>query len=523
VIRIPLPTPASAFSAIALLPIVAVYALDAGAAAWSRPAGLVPDAASYAWSAVIALLIGCLATLLGLALAFASGGSTARLSLLAFVPLATPAFLASTGYGMLRNQTWRPGAWLAELAQEGHPWVIAAVDRSLAVVGLSFWAAPIAALIVAPSATAARERLDDPLRIDAGGFSRRLVLLSTLGAAPWLAVLGVGVLMMGSAVPLHLARVPTAAVELWAAQDLSPLDGRGAVWLSAWPLAAAALLAGGVITSRLMNSPAAGWGAEMSRGSTPGSSALTRLGVLLVVLLGTVVPLGFFVSAIEHGGFGGAVAAFFRVHGEALMSSVVVALATGACVTLLALWTAHAAADASGRTLALAASGWIGIALLPGMLVGALTARVWGLLPGPSWTTDAGSMLHAHLLRLGALGVFAGLVFAAAEPSDRRDSRRLDGARTFLNWWRGSGSASPEWWVGTFLAAWMLSLNEIEAAVVVQPPGIPSLARKILGDLHFYRTQEMAIAVLVQLAMVVLVCGATGWLIGRGASERRPG
>ena len=513
--RIPLPTPASAFAALVLVPVLAVYVMDAGAAIVGKPAALVPDMASYAWSGGVALGIGVLATVLGLPLAFASGGSSARLVLLAMVPLATPMFLASTGYGMLRNKAWRVGAWLAEVSQDGHPWLTAAVDRSLAIVGLSLWAAPVAALILAPWATAARRALHDPLMLDTRGVPRRLELLRSLGLAPLLAALGVGVLMMGSAVPLHLARVPTAAVTLWAAQDLAPVQDRGAVWLSAWPLVVAALVAGGAITSRLMG----GWSPPVSPSASPVSSWLTRLGVVLVVLLGTAIPLGFFASAIEHWGSAGPWMAFFHIHGEALRSSVCVACAVAAIVTMLAMWTAQAASDASRRAAALAASGWLGIALFPGMLVGALTARVWAVVPGPTWLTDPASMVHAQVLRLGALGVVAGLAFRAAEPADQRDSRRMDGPRTMINWWRAWGSSAPGWWVGTFLASWMLSLNEIEATVVVQPPGVPSLARKILGDLHFYRTEEMALAVLLQLAMVTLVCLVAAWGMKRLSSD----
>lgn len=503
------------FAAVALVPVLAVYVRDAAPAMVERPAALVPDLASYAWSGFVALSIGVLATLLGLPLAFASGGSSARLALLAFVPLATPAFLASSGYGMIRNKAWGVGAWLAEQSQSGHPWLSAAVDRSFAILGLSLWAAPIAALILAPVAAAARQRLHDPLMLDTRGLPRWVELLSSLGLSPVVASLGVGVLMMGSAVPLHLARVPTAAVQLWAAQDLAPIYGRGAVWLSAWPLIVVAGLAAVVVTSKLMNAMPPSWGAEMGHGTQRPSSRLTRVGVALVVLASTVIPLGFFASAIEHWQTPGPWAAFIKIHGDALWCSVWVACVVAGLVTLLAMWTAHAASDSSRTATALAASGWLAVAFLPGMLVGALTARVWAAFPGPPWLTDPASMLHAQVLRFGALGVFAGLVFRAAEPTDLRDSRRLDGPRTLLNWWRASGSTSCRWWAGTFLAVWMLSLNEIEATVVVQPPGMPSLARKILSDLHFYRTEEMAQAVLLQLAMVTLVCAAVAGVTGR--------
>lgn len=513
-LRLPFPTLATIAAVAIVGPPLFALAFDAFTAASRSPATLAPDLPSYVWTLAIALAIGSLATLLGLPLAFASSGSLTRLAALALLPLATPPFLASSGYGMLRNQAWLTGAWIARLAQNDRPWLPATIDRTLAVLGLAFWAAPIAALILAPAAHSASRKLNDLLNIDSGDSRRRFELVRALGAAPWLSIAGVGVLMIGSAIPLHLARMPTAAVELWAAQDLVPIDKRGSVWLSAWPLIATAVAAGLIAASRLLTPPSAQVDTTSESISSPSLS--TRLGVSFVLVIGTAIPLAFFATAISHWSV---FAAFFKVHSEALVASLLVSAIVGLLVTLLAILTAHAAADWPTRTTRLVVALFLAAALLPGMMTGALAARVWLNAPAitsfPAWLTDALSLLHAQMLRLGALGVLAGVAFARAESADHRDSRRLDGPRTIFAWWRASGLSAPSWWLITFLAAFMLSLNEIEATVVVQPPSLPSLARKILGDLHFFRTEEMAAAVLVQLAIATAAALTAGFLARR--------
>ena len=51
-------------------------------------------------------------------------------------------------------------------------------------------------------------------------------------------------MMIGSAVPLHLAQIDTYAIRIWLGLNETRREEHWKVWLAAWPLVAAAIAAG---------------------------------------------------------------------------------------------------------------------------------------------------------------------------------------------------------------------------------------------------------------------------------------
>src|SRR5438552_9520035 len=86
------------------------------------------------------------------------------------------------------------------------------------------------------------ESLLEQLKVDGAGRWRRAgaVLAMTRGGVAG-AFAAVVLLVLGSAVPLHLAQVETYAFEIWKLADQLPWGQRGRVWVAAWPLIALAV------------------------------------------------------------------------------------------------------------------------------------------------------------------------------------------------------------------------------------------------------------------------------------------
>jgi hypothetical protein len=57
-----------------------------------------------------------------------------------------------------------------------------------------------------------------------------------------------------------------------------------------------------------------------------------------------------------------------------------------------------------------------------------------------------------------------------------------------------------------------LSLHEIEAAIWVQRPGEPFLARVMLDDLHYARDERLAVGVITVMIGGLLLGLASAWL-----------
>lgn len=473
---------------------------------------------SLAWAGVIALA----ATGLAWPMAWAIRRRGWPAAMLVLAPTLLPPYLAYAGWNLLRA----PDSWLGSLieraAAHGHRWVPITTGRVLAVVGLCLWAAPLAAGVLSITLRRLDEALLDQLRLDAGPRAIRHRIRLTLPGlvAAFLLTL---LLMLGSAVPLHLAQMPTWSIRLWAGLDLIPPSQQGRLWLHAWPLVLIAV-AGVAVLARLV-SPATGW-AEPGPRRVPASGSV--LWACLVPVISVLAPLVLFALHVRSLR---SLETFWRVSGRAVADGLLVAAAVGAIsmAVVVVTWAALGGAW-SRRTSAFAerspalnpalimVMGLTIAGLLPGVMVGAAVAGAWDGV-GPI-RDSAAVLILAHLARFAAVPALAGVWLRRSESPVDRDLRAVDGAVGVAGWARACWPAHRGVIVGAGLAAALLSFFEIESSVVVQPPYMDNLSRQILGYLHFARTDEMSAAAVTLLTAGLGLAVAAGWLSRPGPLSR---
>lgn len=452
---------------------------------------------TFGWAAGTALLAAALS--LPAAWAVRTRGWGATLWLLAAMLM--PPYLAYSGWGMLRD----PGTWLGTLiegwAREGARWLPLAVGRALAVVGLALWAAPLAAVVIGTGLRRINDGVFDALALEPMGRWRRCAAGLRLAAGPIGAALGlVFVLMLGSAVPFHLAQVETYAMRSWLLLDQSPWEERWRAMAAAWPLLAAGVAAAMVLGGRL-GAPQVGTGA---RGR--GRGGLGAGGAALVLLAVGAPMLIFALNIQKLASF----ATFWRVSGVAFAESLGLAgMMAAAGAVLCAATSAACAQEGAPRAWTL----WclrlmLAAALAPGVLVGAATAGAWSGVPevGESGVP----VVLALTARYGGVAMLIGLLLARSEPRELGEMRALDGARTARGWAR---TCLARQWPGVLAAGaatGALALHEIEATVFVQPAGRPSFSRVMLGHLHFARTEDLCVGAVMVLGAGIVASAAAG-------------
>ncbi len=439
---------------------------------------------SIGWSALIATL----STVFACAAAWTlwRAGRVARAALVA--PLLVPSTLAFAGWGLLRApDTWL-GAWLEQAAQRGWHEAPVVAGRLLAVLGLSLWACPLGAIVIWSGLRATDPTLIESLRADGASPFRVARELARLCRGDILRAAGVvALVMLGSAVPLHLSQVETLAIQVWFALDNLPREQQWRAWAAAWPLVAIAVGAGWWM---------GGQGARFDSGEARGGGGARRRGDLVAGAipwaLGVVVPLGLFIAHIGHASAlprfwennGGAIARSLETAAAVAAGTLVLGVATGWALSLRGFW----AGLATFTTRLSLISG-----LLPGVQIGSAMSGLV-IAADSAWLEDSLlPVIGAHLARFGFLGALAGCWGANAARRLTGDPARLDGADGWAGWWRASLWPVFGVHLAAAGAAGILSLHEIEATVQVMPPG-DCLARVILGDLHYSRVADMSAA-----------------------------
>ena len=74
---------------------------------------------------------------------------------------------------------------------------------------------------------------------------------------------------------------------------------------------------------------------------------------------------------------------------------------------------------------------------------------------------------------------------------------------------------------GTGVAMGLLSLYEIESSVIVQPPGVENLSRRLLSLLHFSRDEQLSAAAVWLVGMGLVPAVGAGVALAWGLSRRR--
>lgn len=433
-------------------------------------------------------------------------------------PLLMPSYLAYAGWGFLRG----PGTLLGDFLGGREPWVNILAGQVAAVWGLALWAWPIATLAMLPRLRRIDDESLDAMRMFARGRLRLWWSIARAQApALWRSAALITLIMLGSAIPLHVAQVETYTNELWKRLQLT--GSARDMWTASWPTLAIAAVAAWWVTRSILTGRRA-----MERNpdaEQPGAGGGIRAPAALWVralaatvwLASVAVPAALFAFSLRQRR---SLTEFWTFNTQALLDSASVAIvAAGLALVLCVLVWFVRAESASGRSFPRAVLGlsvllFLFAALTPGILVGATFERSWlRTLDDGRWSFLA--VAGAHAARFAIVPVVVGLALASIEGRDLRDTRRQHGDWSLRSFYLSH--LRPHWPValGAALAVGCLSLHEIEAAVMAQPPGLDSLARSLLDYLHFARDEQLSAAALNLLAVGSLFAWVAGLLLGR--------
>ncbi|MFT5423315.1 MAG: ABC-type Fe3+ transport system permease subunit [Phycisphaerales bacterium] len=465
------------------------------------------DVTAMGRSVGYAVLIGVLAAAMGWPMAglLVRRGPIAGVVLL---PLLLPSYLAYAGWGQLRAPgTWL-GDWLLTRSAAGAHWWPILAGRVFAVLGLALWASPIAGLVMAGGLARRGRGFDEALQMDRARWWRGVLERVRFHRGELLGGAGlVTLVMLGSAVPLHVAQVPTYTIRLWLRLAESAPGAWGQVWAASWPTLLVALVAAWVLARRVVRPAESDSGdstqqAAGSRRAAAGGWLVWSLAVLVPVLICVVNLSGWTVFKT-----------LWRLDRGAMLTSLGRGVVVGGVLVLLAV--AVSVHLSSGRRGDRVIVRWavmvaLAIGLLPGFLIGATVSR-FGL--------DGLGPVVAQVARYSFLGVLAGVWACRGESAEQRLTRQMDSDGGLRGW---AMTALPAQWrvlLGIGLAGAALSLHEIEATVFVEPAGSGSLAQKMLGHLHFARMDELNAMSLVVVGLGLVPAAVGGALLaGRRAA-----
>lgn len=463
---------------------------------------------TLAWAAGV----GLLATLLAWPAAWALGRRGWRLAGFVLVPMMLPSYLCYAAYGLARAPGSLIGNTIERMAETGWPMAPIVAGRTIAVVGLALWAWPLAAVILAAHFRRIEPGVLESLTLDGAGAWRRLRERMSMCRMGLLAsAAGVTIVMLGSAVPFHVGQVRTYAMVAWQGLNLEPTGW--AAWGSAWPLVLIAVLAGWWLGRRGADAAARGL-------MGPGVGEVDRMrggwfsawqGGGVVWGLSVLLPLGLLAASVRRGS---SYAEFWSVAGPSVARSAWMAVCVGVAVGWIALvvWYGMQAGGGARRGATLIVRALLVGALVPGILIGAGLAMVMGSLPSWMGETDIG-VFAAQVARFGCVGALGGCWLAGQEPRALREARVLDGGGGMLGWWMSSLPGNAGAVLGLCAAGGALSLHELESSVMLQSPGVLSLAQTVLGWLHYARYEELSAggATIIGIALLMAMIGAWGW------------
>lgn len=477
---------------------------------WAQAAAAF-SAITIATTVIYALAIGVVAcTLAWPVSAWLAGADSparrARRLTLMLAPLLLPNYLPYAGWGLLRGPNTVLGDYLA---RQDPGWSVLA-GKLTALGGMALWSWPLAALVLAAGRDRLASGLMDLARLDnLTWFQRSVVLVRAMRGPITTAILLVGLVMVGSAIPLHVAQVPTYAIELWKAMQLS--TSTAGLWLAAAPLVLVAVAAAVVLSRAITHQPSE---RPEAANSTSRVGRLDHLLALSVWGLAVLIPLGLFAESLHSWR---SVPMFWRISGSGVAQSV----RTGGWVGLAAigiLLCTWAAVD-SARRFDRAAARWAlllltAAGLLPGVLVGAAVNLG---LPASDL-----SVIAAHLLRFGWMAAAAGWWLARQEPTEQRWLRLTEGGPWLSSWFLLAVRPRLASVLGVGLATAALSIHEMESTVFVLAPGSDNLAQQLLDYLHYARDEQLSAAAVNLLGCGVVVALVVAWLIARTTAEPPP-
>jgi len=463
-------------------------------------------------SVLIAALIALLATLAGLPIARVLIARATRrrvlLGALLICPVWLPPFMIYAAGNLLRAPDTLLGRSIIEFATSSpdRRWVTIYLGYAIAIVGLALWAAPIAGVLIASGLGFRSNAFDDMLALEPIGALKRIMFQLRLHRAVLLrAFTLITILMLGSAVPLHLAQLDTWSIVIWRQLSEHPPEQWGRVWVSALPMLLIAIVGARIIASFLNDTHAL-----TDQGTRRSDLSRTSLALAILIFISAVtIPLGAMLFSLDDPR---SITQFWRMNATPVRDSGLTAVAVGFTTLLIALFTAFTLGSPTRLHRHMARIALLvlcTLGLTPGILIGASIAQhgVLGFdLPhlAPYW---------ASLTRFVFVGAIIGALCAASESPDRRSARIQ------------MAGSSPRAWIITTLPTFiipllaslpivtLLAMFEIEAAIMVTVPGIESLPQRLLSDLHYARLELLSAAGVNLLSLGVIVAFISSLLI----------
>lgn len=485
--------------------------------------------ASLGLGIAVTLIVAIIATILGWMTAWHLLRQSARarrlLLALAFIPMVMPAAISYAGWWLLRQPTWPLGDYLATHASGN---TLTLLGQITAVITMGLWLWPVTTILlwlrlrqVSIETLWARWQLT-------GTGSTQLLMLRLCAARLALTILLAMQLAMSSAVSLHLTQLPVPSVDVWARLALDPTLQAGwpggVAWLAVCMITAAVVC---FVVIRQLLTPRVESESLTDRTSHDGLHRFTprsaRLLTWLALVCGCCVPLCTSALTLRRWEF---VPAFWREHGASVRQSLEQGLIVAGIMLLMTLaWSIvfmviHRKVAsglwlrASIVTLAAALTLAMTLAIAPGVLIGQGIGWLLGALglagTSPGATEDLVVPI-SHALRFAILPMVAAGVLVLPASRDGDDLRRSLPLTTHfmrrLIW-------QPGFWLILLTAAagMLLSMQEIEVALQITPPGRRSLAIVLLDMLHMNSVQELA-SVMVQVLVIASFIAWACWLI----------
>lgn len=465
---------------------------------------------SLAIAGFIGLVGVCMGIPVGQVLSAKLDGQRRVLAAVLLSPIWLPAIMVYAAGNILRAPDTLIGRAIISFStsSEDLRWVTIWAGYAIAVLGLAIWSAPIAGVLIASGLGFRSNLYQEMIALEPVGIFGRAKLwvrlhLGVLFRA-WVLVT---VLMLGSAVPMHLAQLETWSIVIWRQLAEHPIDEWGAIWLSAWPMVIVGVIGAWLLTRTVIKRE------EQSPVEDRGHSGrrvpkVIMLMAMAVWAMGALVPMAAMLFTLDD--FGSLIQ-FWRIEASAMRDSGLIALATGAATATIAALTAITLAHPAVSIRRVSAMGVLILCILgliPGVLVGAAIARS----PMTMITQGWGGALLASCIRIAFLGAVIGALCAASETYERKSVRWQIAGGSIRGW---VSTTLPGIWtaiLGSGLLGGLYSMYEIEASVMVRPPGMENLPQQLLSDLHYARLEQLSAAG-VNLLGIGLVCSIIGTML----------
>ena len=482
--------------------------IDLAAAAWR----------TMAWTASIGTGAAILGWLPGRRLA-AGGGASLRVA--AILPLAIPGWLAFYGLWISVGPGTPIGDFFAR--QDG----TALLREASLACGLLAVAWPIAAWSVAADRSAdrgERRAVESLAALDALPASRRaaIALREDLPALLRGAV-AVAVLLWSTTVAFDLAGVRTFGFEL------RTLDADGAAATEVLRAGAIGFLPGVilVVLAASMPKPADSGGGSEWEGTRGGRRRLgwpSRLAIAAAIAC-SLGPLAMLVVGVvgEPGIDGAAIRAFITLHGESLVPTAVVALASGAVAAVLAVALYAMWIDRSRLARVLAAIetlAWAIVAGTPVAVAASATILFWNRPLLEAVYDSPAILVVGHLGRFGIVAAAAAWWLARTRGAAARDLAATDAPARLGEVLRAEAPRAIAAGGSAGLVVASLSLGEVALASRLAPPGEATIATAVLNAIHYQRGETVVLATIAMVAIGLAAAMAVAWLFDR-TGERR--